>query len=165
VTRSYDTAAAFETALKHRLTARASAGRTYAHLRKQVAFDRLLARLAAVAPDNWLLKGGVALEYRFDHARATKDVDLSARFDLEGITQALTDAATVKLDDYFALRIVGRTKPADEVETYRFAVDVLLETGKLFDELRIDVGFADRGSESPRCWKARTSFASPGFPQ
>ncbi len=143
MTRRYDTVTAFETALKHKLMMRTSTGRTFAQLRKQVAFDRLLARLDAVAPADWLLKGGVALEYRIGHARATKDVDLSAKFDLERITQTLADAARAELDDYFALRIVGRTKPVDEVETYRFAVDVLLENGKLFDELKVDVGFAD----------------------
>jgi hypothetical protein len=144
VRRPYDTVAAFETALKHKLTARVGSGRTYADLRKHVAFDRLLARLEAVAPDDWLLKGGVALEYRLGHARATKDVDLSAKlFDVERMAQTLSDAAEIELDDYFALRIVGRTKPADEVQTYRFAVDVLLENGKLFDELKVDVGFAD----------------------
>ena len=40
--------------------------------RKRVAFDRLLARLAATAPDRWLLKGGFALDLRLaERARST----------------------------------------------------------------------------------------------
>ena len=33
-------------------------------LRKLVAFDRFLARLALAQPDAWILKGGLALQLR-----------------------------------------------------------------------------------------------------
>jgi hypothetical protein len=48
-------------------------------LRKQVAFDRFLARMFPSEFDmaGWVLKGGYALELRFLHARATKDIDLT----------------------------------------------------------------------------------------
>ena len=36
------------------------------------------------------------------------------------MTEALEEAATIELDDYFALRLGERRKPVDEIETYRF---------------------------------------------
>jgi len=41
-----------------------ASGVSLVRLRKSVAFDRLLARLFTVAPDRWVLKGGLALDYR-----------------------------------------------------------------------------------------------------
>ncbi|HMF78659.1 MAG TPA: nucleotidyl transferase AbiEii/AbiGii toxin family protein [Bryobacteraceae bacterium] len=46
-------------------------------LRRQVAFDRLLARLFQPAQPPWVLKGGHALELRLQAARSTVDVDLT----------------------------------------------------------------------------------------
>lgn len=46
-------------------------------LRRQVAFDRLLARLFREEPPPWVLKGGYALELRFKAARSTVDIDLT----------------------------------------------------------------------------------------
>jgi len=70
-------------------------------LRKAVAFDRLLARLQIAAPEPWLLKGGVALEYRLEKARATMDVDLTSRVALNDLHDALVAAAALPLGDYF----------------------------------------------------------------
>ena len=46
-------------------------------LRRQVSFDRLLARLFRDAAPPWLLKGGYALELRYKAARSTVDIDLA----------------------------------------------------------------------------------------
>src|SRR5260221_3239157 len=47
-------------------------------LRRQVAFDRLLARLFAEPDPPWLLKGGYAFDLRLGGgARTTTDLDLS----------------------------------------------------------------------------------------
>ena len=48
-------------------------------LRRQVAFDRLLARLFVEEPPPWVLKGGYALELRFKAARSTVDIDLTVQ--------------------------------------------------------------------------------------
>lgn len=48
-------------------------------LRRQVAFDRLLARLFLEEPPPWVLKGGYALELRFKAARSTVDIDLTVQ--------------------------------------------------------------------------------------
>lgn len=61
----YGDAAAFRQALEQRLRTRAAGdGARLARDRKRVAFERLLARLNEVAPGNWLLKGGFALDLR-----------------------------------------------------------------------------------------------------
>ena len=53
----YRTSVAFRTALEDRLKAARQDGVGLARLRKRVVFERLLARLHAVAPDTWVLKG------------------------------------------------------------------------------------------------------------
>ena len=75
----YASAAAFRRALETRLLAQSrNGGVSLIRLRKSVAFDRLLARVFAVAPDRWVLKGGLALDYRLGaRARTTMDIDLA----------------------------------------------------------------------------------------
>ena len=141
--RRYATVEAFDAALKRRLVARAGGRRTIQQLRKQIAFDRILARLNHVAPDAWLLKGGVALEYRLQRARATVDIDISTQFSLDHIINALKTSAAVELNDYFTLRLGERSQPVNDVAIYRFKLTVLYEDDRLFEELKLDVGFAD----------------------
>ena len=51
-------------------------GISLTRLRKEVVFDRLLARLLRVAPHRWLLKGALALDFRLEErARTTMDLD------------------------------------------------------------------------------------------
>jgi hypothetical protein len=68
----YSTARAFRQALEARLQERArTGGFVLERLRKQVAFDRFLARMFPFKSEaaGWVLKGGYALELRFLHAR------------------------------------------------------------------------------------------------
>ena len=61
----YADAVAFRTTLDARLkTAAEGESISVGRLRKTVALERFLARLLAVAPNGWLIKGGVALELR-----------------------------------------------------------------------------------------------------
>jgi hypothetical protein len=75
--KSYKTAGAFRAALETRLQTRARAqGSDLQRLRRQVAFDRLLARTFSKGPQAtypWVLKGGYAMELRMHSARTTKD--------------------------------------------------------------------------------------------
>ena len=76
----YQNAVSFRQALESRLTQISKdTGIDLQWLRKQVAFDRLLARIFLKEDKpRWLLKGGYAMELRFSHlARVTKDMDLS----------------------------------------------------------------------------------------
>lgn len=81
--KRYATAAAFRRALEDRLkdTARRE-GVDLQRLRRQVAFDRLLARLFQAGQPlalPWVLKGGYAMELRIKSARTTNDIDLTMR--------------------------------------------------------------------------------------
>jgi hypothetical protein len=68
--RQYATAAAFRVALETRLNAIATAEKVdLQRLRRQISFDRLLARFFAERHGPWLLKGGYAMELRLRSAR------------------------------------------------------------------------------------------------
>jgi len=131
----YATADRFRTVLEDRLRARARAGRlSVARLRKEVVFDRLLARLLIVAPGRWILKGGLALDYRLgDRARTTKDMDLGRQDTAEASTRDLMAAARLDLGDYFLYTI----EQTDALR-YRVHADV---AGRSFERAVIDVGF------------------------
>lgn len=61
----YPTAERFRAALEDRLRQQArTTSLPLVRLRKDVVFERLLARLLIAAPDRWILKGGLALDYR-----------------------------------------------------------------------------------------------------
>ena len=113
----YASAAAFRRALEDRLLAQSQqTGRSLARLRKEVVFDRLLARLLAVAPGRWVLRGGLALDYRFgDRARTTRDIDLAMAGGEEGATTALLAAQAADLGDFFGFA-VERTAELDELQ-------------------------------------------------
>lgn len=74
----YASAVAFRQALDQRLQNEANAtGMGVVRLRKRVAFELFLRRLLFVAPNRWVLKGALALDFRFTGTtRATKDIDL-----------------------------------------------------------------------------------------
>ncbi|MGI8477017.1 MAG: nucleotidyl transferase AbiEii/AbiGii toxin family protein [Thermomicrobiales bacterium] len=139
----YATAAAFRTALDARF--RAEADRIDVpvdRLRKLVVFDRLLARLLAVAPQRWVVKGGVALELRFgDRARTTKDLDLLREPGEDAAIDDLVAAQELDLGDFFVF-VIDRPQRSTIVRNdvaVGFHVRVDLD-GRIFDEVTIDVG-------------------------
>lgn len=143
----YQDATAFRQALEERLKTRAhGAGAQLARDRKRVAFDRLLARLLAVAEGQWLLKGGFALELRLPgHARATKDIDLDWQADKGQLMDKLIDAAEHDAGDHFAFVVERAGAPEDRLGgSHRFRVTASL-AGRLFETFLLDVGF--RGDE------------------
>jgi predicted nucleotidyltransferase component of viral defense system len=103
----YTTAQALRAALTDRLkTISAASGRSVSQLRRQFAYDRLLARLFTVQPEAWILKGGVALIARVSSARYTGDVDLVARADSPAAgLEAFREAAAHDLADFFSFRL------------------------------------------------------------
>ncbi|HEY4810480.1 MAG TPA: nucleotidyl transferase AbiEii/AbiGii toxin family protein [Solirubrobacteraceae bacterium] len=139
----YTHATAFRQSLEERLKTRAHGdGAQLARDRKRVAFDRLLARLRAVADGQWLLKGGFALELRLaGHARATKDIDIDWQADEEQMPEMLIDAAGHDPGDYFTFAIERTNTPADRLGgSHRFRVTASL-AGRLFETFLLDVGF------------------------
>ena len=152
--RQYATAGAFRTALEARLNERARRDGVDLHrLRRQVAFDRLLARMfdpSQPVRDGWVLKGGYALEMRFHMARSTKDLDLTVTSaqgrveDSTSLRERLQLAASIDLPDFFTF-IVGEAmselNQAPEGGA-RFPVDARLD-GRTFVKFHVDLGIGD----------------------
>ncbi len=139
----YPTAAAFRAALEDHLRRRAhSTGVPLDRLRKEIAHQRLLARLAAVAPPgSWALKGGQALLARLDTAaRATKDADATWRADLSHLDDMLEEAVDIDLGDGFRFEVgAARLMTAETDEGgVRYPVLALLD-GREFERLQLDV--------------------------
>ncbi|MGH9667736.1 MAG: nucleotidyl transferase AbiEii/AbiGii toxin family protein [Bryobacteraceae bacterium] len=114
--RTYATAGAFRRALEERLKRASQAEQVDPNrLRRQVSFDRLLARLFREESAPWALKGGYALELRFKAARSTVDIDLtlqqvtaaaSSGADTNQVVRSmLQSAANVALGDWFQFEI------------------------------------------------------------
>jgi hypothetical protein len=142
---NYRTAAGFRAAIDARLKRYAAehGQPALAHLRKQIVFDRLLARLMAASPDSWALKGGMALEYRFgDRARATRDIDLLFVLPLDMLDEELSRIEEIDLGDFFTLT-VKRTFKLDGLidgSATRLHIQADLDNRK-FEEFIVDVGF------------------------
>ncbi len=148
----YATAAAFRQALDDRLRAEAArSGLGIARLRKRVAFELFLRRLVTVASDRWVLKGALALDFRFaSTTRPTRDMDLGRTDDEEAAVRDFAAAQELSLDDFFTF-VVRRTDAlgdADDLQAIRFHVAAEL-AGRVFDQFVVDVGFADSMSSTP----------------
>jgi hypothetical protein len=173
--RHYATAGAFRTALEARLNERARRDGVDLHrLRRQVAFDRLLARMfdqSQPARDGWVLKGGYALEMRFHMARSTKDLDLTVRSapgrkgDATSLRERLQFAASIDLPDFFTF-IVGEAmaelNQAPEGGA-RFPVDARLD-GRTFVKFHVDLGVGDEVLEPVESVKGEDWLGFAGIP-
>lgn len=133
-------------ALEQRLKAEAErTGLSLARLRKRVAFELFLRRLVQVAPDRWVLKGALALDFRLGSAaRLTKDIDLGRDDDEETAVEDITAVQRLRLDDFFTFT-ASRTEAFDEVDEFqaiRFRVRAELAE-RVFEQFSVDVGFAE----------------------
>ena len=140
----YESAHALRNALEQRLRNQAqSTGVAVMRLRKRVAFERYLARLATAAPERWVLKGAFALDLRLGlGTRTTKDIDLARTDDEQAATADLVAAAGVDLGDFFSYR-VRRTSALDKAVGFhaiRYSVIGDL-AGRRFEQFPLDVAF------------------------
>jgi hypothetical protein len=162
--KRYATAAAFRRALEDRL--KDIAGREdvdLQRLRRQVAFDRLLARLFQTGQPlalPWVLKGGYAMELRIKSARTTKDIDLAMRSILKSddkkdgkknfaVLEKLQEAAAFGRDDFFVYRI-GEPIADLDAAPYggaRFPVEARLD-GRVFVGFHLDQAVLDHETGS-----------------
>lgn len=151
--REYASVEAFRRALEVRLNTAAETDLIQINrLRRQVAFDRLLARLFRTDPAPWVLKGGYALELRFRTARATVDIDLTVQR-VAAATEAdanqivrdmLQDAARLSLGDWFEYTI-GPSMLDLDAAPYgggRFPVETRMD-GRIFARFHLDAGIGD----------------------
>ncbi len=149
--RLYASAEAFRRALEARLNRIAEAELIQINrLRRQVAFDRLLARLFRVHPAPWILKGGYALELRFRTARATVDIDLTVERAAPEATanrivrDMLQEAANSSLGDWFEYTIGAPVLDLDAAPYggARFPVNSWMD-GRIFARFHLDAGIGD----------------------
>lgn len=144
---------ALETRLNHLSKEK---GMDVQRLRRQVAFDRFLARMLSPNGDDFVLKGGYALELILEHARTTRDIDISCRFDYvreaesrgestdEALRAILQNRTTVETEDFFAFVIGKASLDLDNAPSggYRFPIEARL-AGRLFIRFDIDIAFGD----------------------
>jgi len=182
--KSYKTAGAFRAALETRLQTRArEQGTDLQRLRRQVAFDRFLARMFSKGPKAaypWLLKGGYAMELRMHSARTTKDIDLTLHDGTrlskdpkergEQVRALLQEAAAMPFDDYFEF-LVGEARAdldgAPEGGS-RYPVQARMD-GRDFARFHVDVGVGDEVLEplevvTGEDWLGFGGVAPPSFP-
>src|SRR5947208_11291106 len=111
--KRYATAEAFRRVLEDRLKRASLTDQIEPNrLRRQVSFDRLLARLFREESPPWVLKGGYALELRFKDARSTVDIDLTVQRvtatvgdQNQIIREMLQSAADLPLGDWFEFTV------------------------------------------------------------
>jgi len=183
-TKSYKTASAFRTALETRLQTRArEKGTDLQRLRRQVAFDRFLARIFSKGPKAkypWVLKDGYAMELRMHSARTTKDIDLSlpngTRLSKdrnerrEQVRAMLQEAASTRYDDYFEFLIGEAREDLDGGPEggSRYPVQARMD-GRDFARFQVDVGIGDEVLEpvdvvTGEDWLGFGGVAPPSFP-
>lgn len=139
----YQSGDAFRQALERRLITKSRQDDIpLSWLRKMVAFDRFLTRLVKDRPEDWLLKGGMALQLRLGMtARTTKDLDLLMAEDEPDIQEELVRAALLELDDWFRFTVRQPSRSTDRNWgiSRRFYVSALV-AGRSFENFHVDVG-------------------------
>ena len=152
--RTHATAGAFRRALEERLKRASLTDQIDPNrLRRQVSFDRLLARLFREVPAPWVLKGGYALELRFKAARATVDIDLTLqRVEVTAVgddtnqvvREMLQSAADVYLGDWFEF-VIGPPAMDLTAAPYggaRYPVEARMDE-RIFARFHLDAGIGD----------------------
>jgi len=113
-------------------------------LRKMVAFDRFLSRLFLHGPDQWVVKGGFALQLRLGaSARTTKGIDLLVMGEVHEIYPHLRESGAIELGDWFAFEVMDTTTSGvDDIGGLRYRLHSLLD-GRTFERFNIDFGIGD----------------------
>ncbi|HEY4046503.1 MAG TPA: nucleotidyl transferase AbiEii/AbiGii toxin family protein [Acidobacteriaceae bacterium] len=145
----YATGAALRAALEERLKQIVKAeGTELQRLRRQVAFDRFLARLFRSADTQWVLKGGYAMELRFQIARATKDLDFTVRtisaLAGDAVLEHLQEAGRLDMNDFFSFRVGAPMMNLDGAPYggSRYPVEATMGQ-RTFVKFHLDVGIGD----------------------
>ena len=121
----YKTAAAFRMARSRSASRRPLPSKGTSWLirqRKLIVFDRLLARLLVAAPDRWILKGAVALDFRLgDRARSHNGPrSRPTRRTWQAATDDLLSAQAIDLGDFFVFQIERTERSGMGAEVARF---------------------------------------------
>lgn len=161
----YQDGAAFRRALEDRLSEQGRVtGRPLSRLRKLVAFERLLARLADSQPGAWLLKGGLALQWRYTElARTTRDLDLLLVGATDDLHAELVRSASLDMRDWFTYVIQESPRGVlIDGGARRFGVTARLDS-RPFETFHLDVGWGDPVLESADQIAAPSMLAFAGL--
>ncbi|MEX2210346.1 MAG: nucleotidyl transferase AbiEii/AbiGii toxin family protein [Gaiellaceae bacterium] len=120
--RRYGSPGDFRRALTDRLRALSEQGRwTLPQLQRQIAYDRLLARLYQF-DDGWIVKGATALLARDIGVRGTIDVDVYRAKASDAAARDLREAAGEDLGDWFRFEIGAPAPVSDGAAGIRLPV-------------------------------------------
>ena len=162
----YGSARAFDIALKDRLQAAANDSTyTIAELRRQFAYDRLLARAFTAHPDRWILKGGGGLLARIPgRARHSMDIDLFYRGELDAAVSDLEDlAADDSFGDFFTFDISPNPGQfADGATGINLSVAAFLGE-KEFQRFNIDLVISSNMTKEPDIVAGLAPVSIPGL--
>jgi predicted nucleotidyltransferase component of viral defense system len=161
-------------ALEQRLNIAAQEkGMDIMRLRRQVAFDRFLARIFHTPRTDLIVKGGYTLELRMQRARTTKDIDFSFVGNLEGAWAGSPDELKIffqdKLDidlrDFFTFVIGDETLDLENAPYggFRFPIEAKMGIRK-FVAFSIDVAAGDCWFEPHESASIHDWFGSAGIP-
>lgn len=160
----YASARDFERALVDRI---ASAGESspygVAEIRRQFAYGRLLSRVFAYAPDDWVVKGAAGLLARIPgRARHSIDVDLYFAGEFDTALGALREAGEVDLGDYFTFDIDRGPTLTGVAAGGQLSVTTYLGD-KEFERFKIDVVVTDTMTSEPEAVPSIDPVKVPGL--
>jgi predicted nucleotidyltransferase component of viral defense system len=155
--RKYSTANGLRMALEQRLNNLAKETATdIMRLRRQVAFDRFLARIFNEPVSGLVAKGGYTLDLRLKQARTTRDIDFSFSGDLNGawngkpesLKQFLQDKADIDLSDFFVFIIGDSSMDLENAPYggYRFPIEARMGARR-FVSFSTDIAAGDKWFE------------------
>jgi predicted nucleotidyltransferase component of viral defense system len=172
--KKYVSPAAMRTALEERLnrTGREN-NQDIQRLRRQVAFDRFLARIfSSQESKRFVLKGGYALELRMQNARTTKDIDIcvndrkgSITGDKESLLVMIRQAAAINLGEFFEYTIGESSLDLENAlyGGYRFPVECRM-AGRRFANFHIDIAAGDVWLDTHEELTGKNWFDFAGIP-
>lgn len=119
-------------------------GVAHDRLRKEIAFQRLVARFTAVDRDRWALKGGAALIWRVGaQVRATRDIDSNWFDDAASFGPFFDAALATDLNDAFSFEASQPTMLRGEVEGgHRYRM-VAFVAGREFAAFHLDINYIE----------------------
>lgn len=164
---------AFKASIETRIRQQATAeGRPIARVRSLLVMERFLARTVAVAPDLFVLKGGIALELRLERARTTRDIDFRVMGNPAELDVVLRKVEAFRPDpeDHLRFRIEpNRTNPTIEgdgvpYDGFRFTVTGELAGKTYGDPFGLDVAYGDAIIGRPDTLTGSGFFEKYGIP-
>ena len=162
----------FRASVESRLSpAAAETGRAVNRTRTLLVMERFLTRMVAVAPDAFVLKGGLALELRLARARTTRDVDVLARGDADGADALVQRAASfVPAPPDHIVFSVAPNADAPEIggegvryHGRRYRVTSTIASRPFGDPFGVDIAIADAVVGAPEVLEGSDFFARYGI--